>query len=105
MALYIDLRNVLDDSTLQERVSAGVIRNAYDTITTTSATTEDVAIVNSRAFAYDMIDKTKFWSKRVLVLILAKNHTKTVDQIKALTDIEIQADIDFLIPLMTPKAA
>ena len=96
MASLIELRNLMNDSTLRNKVDAAVII-AADTVMTDAAPPTNQA--ERLGWARSAFENPQAIGKKMLMSVLAANKTETVATIQAATDVAIQANVDAAVDL------
>ncbi len=88
MATYIELRELMNDSTLQHRVATAVVIAAQGKLNEPTPTSARKGWA-SRTFAHPLQE-----AKRILKSVLAANSGASVAAIQGATDASIQTNVD-----------
>lgn len=94
MAAYVDLRNQFSNDALRNRVAVACVIAANDA-TSGTPTAAQLKFAN---YVYTNPDEV---AKRVLMAVLATHKNLTVTQIEQVTDPDLQAAVNAVIPKLT----
>ena len=91
MASYIELRNVVDDDTLRNRVDVAVVIAASDLLSGTPTTSD-------QKWAANVLGNPRVEGAKALRSVIAINKDATVANILAASDAALQTNVDSVIP-------
>lgn len=91
MASYIELRNVVDDDTLRNRVDVAVVISANDLLSGTPTTAE-------QKWAASVLGNPRTEGSKALRAVIATNKDATIVQITSASDTSLQANVDTVVP-------
>ncbi len=103
MATYIEIRNLINDSTLRNKAAAGVIiaaQGVMDDPVNFPTTTADVVIQQDRlAWAVRVFNGPEEEAGKVLMSVLAANNTASQAAIIGASDVLLQTNINAAVDL------
>lgn len=104
MATYIDLYALVNDDTLRQRIAVAIIVAAND-IVEALGQTGPYDTVNARLWARYALDRPLDEARKAANLILAKNNEASVAQITGATDVQVQAQVNAVLPYLVAARA
>jgi len=93
MATYQELKTLVTDSALQDKVEAAVTITAHD-LAVGTPTADD------QAWVAKALNDTRGEAKKALKFVLAASKDNTVAQIQGATDAAIQTNVDVVRPVL-----
>jgi hypothetical protein len=99
MATYLEIRTLINDEDLPNRLEVATVVCAENLISAVSPTAAD------KAWASLVFSNPKSEGRKVLMAVLAANKTFTVEQIKGASDADIQAQVDIIVPNLVDALA
>lgn len=104
MASYIEIRNLINDSTLRNRTEAGVIvagQGVMDDVTNFPSPTADTVLQQDRlAWAARAFNSPREEARKMLMSVLAANKGATVAQITGASDATLQTNVNAAVDLL-----
>lgn len=94
MASYIEMKVLFNDSDLKNRCESAVIKAAYTMLQ------ESAADVDKKALVKKVFNEKERYASMALYALVISNEGKSVDEIKALSDAEVQSVVDSSSPLL-----
>ena len=98
MATYIELRQLMNDAVLPNRMDVATIVCAENLIS-------DTPTAADKAWANLVFANPRGESKKVLMAVLAANKLATVAQIQGATDEVLQTQVDLIVPNLVDALA
>ena len=99
MATYLELRRMITDSDLPNKVEVATIVFAQNLMSTGTPTTAD------KAWASSVFSGPAAEGRKVLMAVIAANKASTIEQIQAATDEQIQNQVDIIAPSLVDALA
>ena len=94
MATYIQARSLFNDSDLQNKCETAVVVAAYALLNKAGAT------VDEKELALKVFNATAKYAQHAKLAYIAANKGKTLTQLKATTDADVQAFVDVVAPAL-----
>ena len=98
MATYIELRQLMNDGELPNKVSTATIVYAQNRL-------ENTPTLDEQKWAALVFSNPDSEGRKILMGVLAANKAATVAQIQSATDETIQAQVDIIAPSMVAALA
>ena len=98
MASYTELRGLVSDDALRNRVTVAVLYFANNLIQGTPTSADN-------AFALAVVGDPNLWGRRVMNLVLVENGASTIAQITGATDAQLQTAVDLVTPALRDALA
>lgn len=94
MATYIEVRTLFNDSDLQNKCETAVVVAAHALLGKEGAT------VAEKELAIKVFNATAKYAQHAKLAYIAANKDKTLTQLKATTDAEVQTFVDLVAPAL-----